>query len=589
MSPRPRRGGGRRGARRPRGPEPPPASGSLVDLGRLLAGLEGRQYPGYKAARGSFHEEGLTLHVDRVQGDPFAAPSRLRGVLDPAEAQLPEWALSTPQRRVSCADFLLRRFVVALRKESSRKGSGKSGELSVPAPGPCVLARSCLRVHADGSVEARFTAGLPARGRRILGHEAAELLTGDVPAALDALCFPALDADALRAHLDTVEDAQALRAQLEDRGLVAFVAEGAVLPRRSGVDPAPLPGAVPFAPPAGLSVTLEAPHAGALRGLGVRRGVTLITGGGYHGKSTVLRALEHGVYDHVPGDGRERVVSLADAVKIRAEDGRAVRRTDISAFISNLPGDLDTRAFSTDNASGSTSQAAAIAEALEVGTRCLLIDEDTSATNFMIRDARMQALVPAAREPITPFLDRVRQLADAGVSSVVVIGGSGDYLDVADTVLTLEAYRPRDATAAAREVAARLPTQREVQPGSWSAPRPRGLDPASLDARRGRREVALKVPTLDRLLFGEDEVHVAAVEQLVELGQLRAIGHALAWLQRTAREPLELRDAVARAQAELERDGPEAFLRGAPESGLAEFRAQELAAVLNRLRSLRVN
>lgn len=515
----------------------------------------------------------------------------MRVVVAPAASGLPEWARSDRGRRTSSADFLNRRLVEACRARSQRLGSGKGGELRVLQPGQQVLERTSLVVFDDGELEARFKVGLPARGRRVMGRAAAELLTEVVPAAIgDALLAESLELDLLRTHCEAVEDAQALRGQLAGRGLVAFVADGALLPRRSGVDDRPLAeGAVPFVAPDELRVSLEAPNAGELSGLGVPAGVTLIVGGGFHGKSTLLRAIELGVYDHVPGDGRERVVSLPGAVKVRAEDGRAVAGVDIANFIGRLPGGQDTTAFTTPNASGSTSQAASTVEALEVGATCLLIDEDTCATNFMIRDARMQALVPDELEPITPFIDRARELSDArGVSTVIVVGGSGDYFDVADTVIAMQAYRPRAVTSAAKQVAAELPTQRKTGAGPWQAPAARIPLARSIDPRKGKRDRHLKVPAPTRALFGLEEVDLSAVEQLVETAQVRALAEALAW----ARDELvdgqrTVADVVAEVCHRIEAQGLEAIQRW-PAGDLAAFRPFELAAFLNRLRSLRV-
>ncbi len=295
------------------------------------------------------------------------------------------------------------------------------------------------------------------------------------------------------------------------------------------------------------------------------------------------------MYDHVPGDGRERVVTLADAVKVRAEDGRAVAGTDISNFIGAIPGGGDTRRFRTTNASGSTSQAAAIVEALEVGARCLLLDEDTSATNFMIRDARMQALVAAPNEPITPFVDRARHLADAlGVSTVLVVGGSGDYFDVADTVVAMRAYVPADVTEEARRVASDHPTRRRTEGGEWRPLAPRVPLPASLDPRQGRRDVHVRARTEARALFGEEEVELSAVEQLVEPAQARAIGLALAAARgREIDGRRSVREALEAVTERMRREGLDAF-QPDPAGELAEFRIFELAAFLGRIRTLRV-
>lgn len=563
---------------------------TLADLQQHLLRLDGKGYKAYKAIAGEYDAGPFRLIIDHVQGDPYAEPSRIRAILPPESSALPPWAWSSPRRRVAAADFLNRAFHGALREASSRRGSGKSGELRVLRPGQEVLARTSLIVREGGEVEARFRAGLPARGRRIQGRQAAELFGEDVVAAVEsALRFPALDESALRRHVETVEDARALRDQLRDRGLVAFVADEAILPRRSGVDDRPLPRdrAVPFRSPERLRVTLEAPNAGRVSGMGVPTGVTLIVGGGYHGKSTLLRAIERGVYDHLPGDGRERVVAVPGAVKVRAEDGRRIAGTDISSFIDRLPAGEDTGRFWTENASGSTSQAAAIAEALEVGAECLLVDEDTSATNFMIRDARMQALIADEHEPITPFIDRARPLAgELGVSTILVVGGAGDYFDVADTVIAMRDYLPEDVTEEARRIAERLPSARRREGGPWRESPPRVPIPESIDPRRGKRAVKVRTRELDRVSFGTEEVELSAVEQLVERAQTRAIAEALVWARgRILDGRTPLREGLGKIIETVEREGLDA-ISPHPIGELAEFRIFELAAFLNRLRSL---
>ena len=563
----------------------------LKGLAGTLRRLDGKGYGAYKQVKGAYNAGALELRIDHIQGDPFAQPSRFRAFVAPEAAELPEWALSSAPRRRAVADFLNRRLHGELRQRATHQGSGKSGELTILRPGQEVLKRAAVTVEPDGSVEARFRVGMPARGRRIMGDAAATLVTEAVPAAVEAsLLFAALDADALRAHAEVVEDAVVLRAQLEELGLVAFVADGAGLPRRSGVDDRPLDdeAVVPFRSPESLEVTLEAPNAGAVTGMGIPRGVTLIVGGGYHGKSTLLRAVERGIYDHIPGDGRERVVTEPAAVKVRAEDGRRVAGTDISNFIGRLPGGDDTSRFHTENASGSTSQAAAIVEALELGASSLLLDEDTSATNFMIRDARMQALIASEHEPITPFIDRARQLhEERGVSTVVVVGGSGDYFDVADTVIAMKEYVPAEVTADARAVAERLPTQRTGEGGAWRELRRRAPDPGSLDPSRGKRSVSLRIRSRDRVEFGTEKVDLAAVEQLVEEAQTRAIANAVVWARGEAMaDGADMRTVLERVLEAVAREGL-GVVHPDPIGELSEFRLFELGAFLNRIRTLR--
>lgn len=565
---------------------------SAEQLERALRDIDGKGYGAYKRIRGRYEFHDFVLHIDYVQGDPFAAPSRLRAAIPRGVAGLPDDVLASAIRRTAAADYLNRRVADELAHASASHGSGKSGRLHILRPGQQILPRTSVQVKDDGELTVRFTAGLPARGRRILGHQAAEMLTRDVPAALRrSIWRQALDLDRLRAHAELAEDSAALRAQLADRDLVAFVPDGSVLPRRSGVDDRPLPRseAVEFRSPDSLRLTLEAPNRGAVTGMGVPEGITLIVGGGYHGKSTLLRAIERGIYDHIEGDGRERVVTVPGAVKVRAEDGRRIASVDISNFITGLPRGEDTTRFSTDNASGSTSQAAMIAEALEAGASCLLIDEDTSATNFMIRDARMQALVHDEDEPITPFIDRARQMyEELGVSTVLVVGGAGDYFDVADTVIGMRAYLPEDLTGAAREVATRLPSERHHEGGTWTPLRERVPDPASIDARKGRKPVSVKLRTATRILFGTEELELGALEQIAEPAQVRAIAQALVHArERWIDGDRTIKGALEALMNEIRSEGLD-VIDSRQVGDYAGFRIFELAAALGRLRSFRM-
>ena len=564
----------------------------MSDLSGDLGRLDRRQYGHYKDLRGRSYPTGrYALRFDHVQGDPFAAPSRLRVDVPAAVAKLPAWGFEARDARRACADFLQRAVAHALAGARGRRaGSGKSGLLEVAPVGPEVLERTGCHLDPEGGICLRISAGLPAAGRRILGHEAARMLAERLPQSVDAV-LEGLDRKALERHVHVVEDQVALRAELAGAELVAFLAEGSVLPRRSGADDRPMQGAIPLEVPDALACELVAPHAGRLRGLAIPRGVTLIVGGGYHGKSTLLSVLALAAYDHVPGDGRERCVAAADVVTIRAEDGRSVRGVDLRPFISDLPLGRRTDRFDTDDASGSTSQAAAIVEVLEAGSGALLVDEDTAATNFMIRDARMRRLVPAEQEPITPYLDRVRQLwVERGVSSVLVVGGAGDYLDVADTVIQMDAYRPRDRTARARDVAAELPLGPAAPraPGDWPTAAPRVPDPRGLNPSRGRRAVRVRSVRTRTIEFGEEEIDVSLLFQLVDPAQARAIGDGLLELARGLcdgrRSVPELLDAL---EERIERGGLEAIT--APGFGdRARPRRLEFAAALNRLRSLRL-
>jgi predicted ABC-class ATPase len=423
-------------------------------LNSTLFRLDNASYTAYKEIKGNYRFDNFTLIIDYVQGDPFASPSQLRIIIPQTVAAFPRQLYRSHSREVGLRDYLARQFARVAQEISCHRGTGKSGLIAIASLSQEVLERTAVFVN-DTQVEVRLVVGLPARGRRILGRQAATMLCEDIPKIVTAaLLYKFLNATEIQQQVEIVEDADWLRQQLPTKKLVAFVANGSILPRRSGIDPRPLLDAIPFQSPSSLEIEFDCPNRGLIKGMGIPAGISLIVGGGYHGKSTLLRAIELGVYNHIPGDGREYVVTNFHGVKIRAEDGRSIAGVDISPFINHLPQGRSTTSFSTANASGSTSQAANIIEALEVGAQLLLIDEDTSATNFTIRDRRMQALIAKDFEPITPFIDKVRQLYnDYGISTILVMGGSGDYFDVADRVIGMENYLPQDLTIKAKAIA----------------------------------------------------------------------------------------------------------------------------------------
>ncbi|MFQ6091129.1 MAG: ABC-ATPase domain-containing protein [bacterium] len=563
------------------------------DLRNILRRIDGRGYKAYKDVQGIYDFGEFVLFIDHVQGDPFATPSRVRVRVPQRVARYPQDTYSNKSRRVGLCDFLTRAFGRSMRKTvKGLRGTGKSGLIEIDTPGQEILERTSVLINDDW-VEARFVMGLPAAGRRVLAKEAEAMFFDEVPSIIAAsLRFENNDRRSLYHHIEVGEDQDWLRAQLERLGLVAFVANGSVLPRASGVDDRPLTRGrvVAFQSPPSLEVTVELPNTGLKKGMGIPTGVTLIVGGGYHGKSTLLDALERGVYNHIAGDGREYTVTRSDAVKIRAEDGRRIEGVDISPFISNLPFEHQTTAFSTDDASGSTSQAANIIEALEVGAKVLLMDEDTSATNFMIRDHRMQELVAKEKEPITPFIDKVRLLfREQGISTVLVIGGSGDYFDVADTVIAMDTYLPEDVTSQAREIARRYRAERRDEGGrTFGQPTPRIPIAGSFDPSRGRREVKVDAKGLRTLLFGRHTVDLSAVEQLVDRSQTRAIGDSLL---KASREYMKcnrsLNEILDLLMGEIETRGLDS-LNSRPVGNYALPRRFEIAAAINRLRTLKV-
>jgi len=586
-----------------------------AELATTLDRINGRGYKAYRDIEGGWRYSEFVLYVDRVQADPFATPSKLRVRLEQDLVGLPKNALANRVRRMATAAWFARAFREAIRGiRPPRMGTGKGGLITIDAGGAEVLERTAV-VFGETFIEARIELGLPAAGRRVLGGEASRLLIDILPKIVARAWIDRSESDALDLirFVDCIENQEFVRDTLADRGLVAFIGDGAILPRESGASEQPMSSshALAFQSPEAFACEIEVPHADAgapgriWRGMGIPRGVVLLVGGGYHGKSTLLRGIERAVSPHIPGDGRETVVSDPALVKIRAEDGRSVCGVDIRGFIDRLPalqGDSrprPTNSFSTSDASGSTSQASNIVEAIEAGATGLLLDEDTSATNFMVRDAKMQALIHPRDEPITPFLDRIRELFDRfGISTVLVMGGSGDYFEVADAVIEMKAYQPHDVTERAKKIAEDSPVDR---PGERRAalgrPTDRFPDPASFDGRRGRRDTKISTRDCDEIVYGATEIDLRNVEQLFDPSQTRAIGaaiHLAASRMMGKDRPLkEILDELDRFFDEegLDPLGPvhNPFQIAEQHPGsFARPRRFEIAAAINRMRTLRL-
>ncbi len=555
-------------------------------LKQLLHALNGKGYKSYKQIKGCYRFPGHTLEFDHIQGDPFAAPTRITVRVTHEQSHFSTQCWSNASRCLGFEDFVARTVATACQRYvRGRRGSGNSGRIGITTNQQYILKRNALTVHTD-HVAARMVVGLPADGRSVAAREAEIMLFDELPQVIrHSLYHDALDVTAMGRHIECCEDQDALRHWLHEENLVAFVADGALLPRRSGVDDQPLSDApIVFTAPPTLRRTVTLPHAGTVSGMAISSGVTLVVGGGFHGKSTLLRALERGVYNHIPGDGREQVVTVGNAVKIRAEDGRVIHDVDISAFIDHLPFDRDTRHFHTENASGSTSQAANIMEALETGCKALLIDEDTSATNFMIRDERMQQLVARDKEPITPLLHRVRELhRNHDISSVIVMGGSGDYLDVADHVIMMDTYQACDVSEQARAL-----TRADARPPTgltpWPTLRQRRLPRVLLNAERRNGKTKIDAGDHTTLLYGEHEIDLSRVEQLVDPGQIRTIGQIIRFYVTHYHENTP--DSVSGIQRVLTQIATQGLdiLMDTKTGTLAVPRLQEIMAAINRIR-----
>ena len=555
-------------------------------LKNMLARIDHRGYPAYKELQGMYDFGAYMLSIDHVQGDPFAAPSKVHIEVSGQKAGFPKEYYDTEDKRTAVQDFVLRLFAGEVQNYSFQaKGSGKSGLLSVSRCGQEILSRSaCQMDNHTGSVTVRLEIGFPAHGRTIDAKALEKILFGYLPECVKkTLYFSAVPAKELQKAVHLVEDTACLRRQLKEKNLAAFVADGAVLPRQSGVSDRPMRQAFPFQSPKSLRVEMHLPHAGVITGMGIPKGVTLIVGGGYHGKSTLLKALEAGVYNHIAGDGREYTVTDDTAVKVRAEDGRSIHDVDISMFIRNLPNGKDTVHFVTQDASGSTSQAAGVTEAVEAQTKLLLIDEDTSATNFMIRDVLMQRVVHGSQEPIIPFIDRVRELYEKeGISTILVAGSCGSYFHKADLIIQMNRYEPVDITEYAKTQAKEFPLAQSENPTYKKSSHKR----CPKASKRADDRVKIKTTGLDTICINKENIDVRYIEQLVDSEQLNALGYMLAYAQKHLfdgkKTLLQITDEL---YEKIHRDGIESVcgLSYVP-AGLALPRKQEFMAVVNRYR-----
>lgn len=591
------------------------------ELRRLLESIDRRSYPAYKSAQGSYDFGSFILSIDHVQGDPFAAPSKVSVTIPHQRAGYPADYFDQPWKKNALEDYLVRQFGREIAQFNFKaKGSGKSGLIAISSPGPEILSRTACECGKSG-ITARFEVGFPANGRTINSGELIRILFDFLPRCVRSVFFyKSRKPEEVQAVIHLSEDQHAIREELKKNKLISFVADGAVLARESGISSRPMKDSVPFTSPESLRVTFQLPHKGRITGMGIREGITLIVGGGYHGKSTLLKALELGVYDHIAGDGREYVITDDTAVKLRAEDGRSINQVDISLFINDLPNKKDTHSFSTADASGSTSQAAAVIEGWESGARAFLIDEDTSATNFMLRDELMQQIISRDKEPITPFIERARGLLEnAGISTVMVAGSSGAYFYIADTIIQMDCYRPQDITERTKAACAQFgadptvnapdfklpPKGRKLSAGKSPLPAARNAASSSTPeaartthgrydrgqgqgrGRDGREErIKTKVYGKDSLQVGREQVELRFVEQLIHNEQTAALAQMVRYcVEKQLFARCTVVQIVDLLTAQIEKGGLPAISDSSYAAmGLCMPRRQEIFACLNRYR-----
>ena len=560
---------------------------SSVELKNELFKIDGKGYKAYKVLEGKYDFKKYVLSIDHVQGDPFASPSRVRVIIDNKVAQIPEELFDNKNKEIAVCDFLTRLFSKNIKNQSEKIfGSGKSGLIEISRCPQEILERTAI-IRNKNFFEARFYVGFPARGRSVLARELEKIIFNIIPNIVEStFIYENIDKLALINRVKLMEDQCFIRENLKEKGLVAFVANESILPRESGVSARPLRNGKKFISPQALEVEFDTPNRGKIKGMGIPKGITLIIGGGYHGKSTLLKALELGIYNHIEGDGREFVITDESALKVRAEDGRAITSMDISLFINNLPNGKDTVKFNTENASGSTSQAANIIEAIESKSKVLLIDEDTSATNFMIRDDIMQQLVVKEKEPITPFIDVAKSLyKQLGISTILVAGSCGDFFDIADLVIQMDSYEPYEVTAKAKELSRGKVSLRDDL--DISIDFGRVLDKGSIS--EGPKGIKIKILGKDGLSINKENIDLKSVEQIVDGEQINTIGMTIKFIE----DKYSGKDlTIEKIADEIEKDITKNLIgidniKGGNGS-LAMPRKQEILCAINRLRTLKI-
>lgn len=560
---------------------------SSVELKNELFKIDGKGYKAYKVLEGKYDFKKYVLSIDHVQGDPFASPSRVRIIIDNKIAQIPEELFDNKNKEIAVCDFLTRLFSKNIKNQSEKIfGSGKSGLIEISRCPQEILERTAI-IRNKNFFEARFYVGFPARGRSVLARELEKIIFNIIPNIVEnTFIYKNINKLNLINRVKLIEDQFYIRKNLKEKGLVAFVANESILPRESGVSARPLRNGKKFISPQALEVEFDTPNRGKIKGMGIPKGITLIIGGGYHGKSTLLRALELGIYNHIEGDGREFVITDESALKVRAEDGRAITSTDISLFINNLPNGKDTIKFNTENASGSTSQAANIIEAIESKSKVLLIDEDTSATNFMIRDDIMQQLVVKEKEPITPFIDVAKSLyKQLGISTVLVAGSCGDFFDIADLVIQMDSYEPYEVTAKAKELSRGKVSLRDDL--DISIDFGRVLDKGSIS--EGPKGIKIKTLGKDGLSINKENIDLKSVEQIVDGEQINTIGMAIKFIEdKYSGKDLTIEKIVDEIEKDITKNliGIDNIKGG--NGSLAMPRKQEILCAINRLRTLKI-
>jgi predicted ABC-class ATPase len=553
----------------------------------IIEGIDGRSREEFAKLVGDFDFSRYVVKIGRLRPDGRSFPLSVR--VPQIIAGFPEEIFETPIRRMALEDYLIRNLATAIEEISSFDEEGVAyRNIEIATPGQKILPRTSMLV-SDEYIETHLAVRLPLRDELIDGEKLEDIFFEELQElVVSTLIYCNLDYDELSSFLDIMEDAGRIRQLLASQGLISFVGEGSLLKREPFTDDVDLFQA-PLMIDEKLKTSIDVPNAGTVSGLGIKDGITLIIGDEYSGRCDLIAAISAGIYNHVPGDGREFVASMPDTVYISEEPGRSVQKVDISPFV--ISEDEGFAEFSSDAADGFESEAAALVENIEVGARILLFDESTSSPAFLAGDERIGGLISGGDPRTVPLAARARQLTEEIGAALVVAGNRNisAFIPVADTILLIEDYTVSDITEQAKALGiAEIKVEESTRGFQELADRKRWVVPSSIDPSLGKEDAHIVAYEKQLLEFGRNLIDLSVIEQLADSDQTRTIGQVLYYLKlRYLGESNSLNSLLDYVDRDLSTEGL-ACLSPEFRSDLARPRRYEIAAALNRLPSFRV-
>ena len=560
----------------------------------LLAEIDGKPFAEYERLLGDFDFARYVIKCSKIEITRDAENPVFNIRVPQSIAELPGHLYDSPVRRTALEDYLVRNLCAVTERIARFNESGWARRnILIAEPGQKILPRTAVIVTKE-YIDARIRIALPykvyATGERLVDAEMArKVFFEDLPEVVSSSIFCCnLDLDEAEEFVNGMEDADRVRQTLSTLGLVSFVGEGSLLAREPNSDLPDYERIAPFEVSESAQTEIEVPNSGKIIGLGIPVGLTVVLGDAANGRKDFMSAIAAGVFNHIPGDGREAVVTVSDAVQIEVDRGRSVQEVNITPFLSEAE-DGNPASYSTRSADSFISQAAGTIEALEVGARVLIFDENTSASAFLTTDARVAALLGST--PRASLAQRARQIVDElGIS--LVIGGENlvaEYIPLADTVLKVEDFQVTNITEEAKALNLALPPEAAAVNLGPMLGRSRWIMPSSIDAAVGNKDVVIEAVDLKAIQFGRSVIELDSVPQIADESQTLTLGLLLYYAKlRYMQEGYPLREMLDMIDRDLSSEGLGTISRDL-RGDLARPRRYELAAALNRLPTFRVS